>query len=275
MTLISLLIALAVERVIVKSPYWHYDFYFSRYLDLIEKQGWGKDNASMFGVLALSLIPSILIGLLSSVVLGFFLGTLLNLALLLVCLGCPMQRASYKGFLRAAQQGDMTACDLYSGQMGHDVTQTEFSFGQNLVWTNYSHYAAVIIAFVFFGGAGAVFYVLARNIAGIYVDRESQAAKHAEQVLYFIDWIPVRITALGFLLVGHFSRAMPIWLAALFNKDISAKSLLADVSKAAEEIDTNPNDCTEEPCTMVRLAKRNVIFLLMVLSLLTLAGVVS
>ena len=185
-----------------------------------------------------------------------------------------MQRASYRGFLRAAQQGDMTACDLYSGQMGHDTSQTEFSFGQNLVWTNYSHYAAVIIAFVFFGGAGAVFYILARNIAGIYVDRDSEAAKHAEQVLYFIDWVPVRITALGFLLVGHFSRAMPVWLAALFDKDISAKPLLAKVSKAAEEIDPNPEDCTEEPCTMVKLAKRNVIFMLMVLSLLTLAGVV-
>ena len=155
MTLISLLIALAVERVTVKSPYWHYDFYFSRYLDLIEKQGWGKDTASMTNVVALSLIPAIIIGLLNQVVLGFLLSTLFNLALLLICLGCPMQRASYRGFLRAAQQGDMTACDLYSGQMGHDTSQTEFSFGQNLVWTNYSHYAAVIIAFVFFGGAGA------------------------------------------------------------------------------------------------------------------------
>jgi hypothetical protein len=73
MTLISLLIALAVERVTVKSPYWHYDFYFSRYLDLIEKQGWGKDTASMTNVVALSLIPAIIIGLLNQVVLGFFI----------------------------------------------------------------------------------------------------------------------------------------------------------------------------------------------------------
>jgi AmpE protein len=275
MTLISLLIALAVERVTVKSPYWHYDFYFSRYLELIEKRGWGKDDASMVSVVALSLIPAIIVAFMSNMVFGLFLSALFNLALLLICLGCPMQRASYKGFLRAAQQGDMVACDLYSGQMGHDESQTEFSFGQNLVWTNYSHYAAVIVAFVFFGGAGAVFYVLARNIAGIYLNRESDAAKHAEQVLYFIDWFPVRITALGFLLVGHFSRAMPVWLAELFNKEVSAKSLLAKVSKAAEEIDPNPDDCTEEPCTMVRLAKRNVIFMLMMLSLLTLAGVVG
>lgn len=273
MTLISLLIALAVERVTVKSPYWHYDFYFSRYLNLIEKRGWGKDNASITNVLALSLIPAVLVGLFSHVVLGFFLAALFNLAILLICLGCPMQRASYKGFLRAAQQGDMTACDLYSGQMGHDASQTEWSFGQNLVWTNYSHYAAVIIAFVFFGGAGAVFYVLARNITGIYINRESDAAKHAEHIMYFVDWLPVRITALGFLLVGHFSKAMPVWLSELFNKDISAKSFLAHVSKAAEEVEHNPDDCAEEPCTMVKLAKRNVIFMLMMLSLLTLAGV--
>ena len=274
MTLISLLIVLAVERVTVKSPYWHYDFYFSRYLNLIEKQGWGKDNASLGQILLLSLIPSIIVWIISHVMLGFFLGALLDMALLLICLGCPMQRASYKGFLRAAQNGDMAACDLYSGQMGHD-SESDFSFGQNLVWTNYSHYAAVILAFVAFGGAGAVFYVLVRNIAGIFVDRESEAAKNAEHVLFAIDWIPVRITALGFLLVGHFSRALPVWLGELFNMEVSAKSFLAQVSKAAEEIEPNPTDCTEEPCTMVRLAKRNVVFLLVSISILTLSGVIS
>ena len=273
MTLISLLIVLAVERVTVKSPYWHYDFYFSKYLNLIEKQGWGKDSASLIQVALLSLIPALLVGLISHGILGFFLGALLDMALLLICLGCPVQRASYRGFLRAAQNGDMTACDLYSGQMGHDAEQTEFTFGQNLVWTNYSHYAAVILAFVTFGAAGSVFYILARNIAGIFIERESDAAKHAEQVLYAVDWVPVRVTALGFLLVGHFSRALPVWLSTLFDLEVSAKSLLASVSKAAEEIEPNPADCTEEPCTMVKLAKRNIVFLLMAISVLTLSGV--
>ena len=43
-------------------------------------------------------------------------------------------------------------------------------------------------------------------------------------------------------------------------------------SKKAEEIEPDENDCTEEPCTLVRLAKRNVMFLLVIIALLTMSG---
>ena len=43
-------------------------------------------------------------------------------------------------------------------------------------------------------------------------------------------------------------------------------------SKKAEEIEPDENNCTEEPCTLVRLAKRNVMFLLVIIALLTLSG---
>jgi AmpE protein len=103
-------------------------------------------------------------------------------------------------------------------------------------------------------------------------DDNIQVANQVKRLLDIVDWIPVRITALGFLLVGHFSRAFPTWLGYLPDPAVQAKTLLLDVSKQAEEIEPDENDCTEEPCTLVRLAKRNVMFLLVIIALLTLSG---
>ena len=85
----------------------------------------------------------------------------------------------------------------------------------------------------------------------------------------------MRITSLGFLLVGHFSRALPIWLGHFFAVNLSAKKLLVDVTQAAEEIEPDERDYTEEPCTLVKLAKRNILFLMAVISGLTLGGWLS
>jgi AmpE protein len=146
------------------------------------------------------------------------------------------------------------------------------SFGLNLVWQNYRHYTAVILWFAACGASGAILYVLVREFDSKLSADNEQIAKQVKRLLNIIDWIPVRITALGFLLVGHFSRAFPTWLGYLPDPAVEAKTLLLDVSKRAEEIEPDENDCTEEPCTLVRLAKRNVMFLLVIIALLTLSG---
>ncbi|MGY0562495.1 MAG: beta-lactamase regulator AmpE, partial [Paraglaciecola chathamensis] len=43
----------------------------------------------------------------------------------------------------------------------------------------------------------------------------------------------------------------------------------------AEEIEPDERDYTEEPCTLVKLAKRNILFLMAVISGLTLGGWLS
>ncbi len=149
------------------------------------------------------------------------------------------------------------------------------SFGLNLVWQNYRHYTAVILWFAACGAAGAIFYILVREMGSKFSNDNIQVANQVKRLLNIVDWIPVRITALGFLLVGHFSRAFPTWLSYLPDPAVQAKTLLLDVSKQAEEIEPDENDCTEEPCTLVRLAKRNVMFLLVIIALLTLSGCID
>lgn len=270
MTLISLLLVLLVERVTTKSRYWQAEFYVAKYLTQIESGNWLNSSSKSWVLLLIISVPVILAYILVQEFTGGLLELVFSTAILMVCVGCPHIRATYKCFLQAASRGDMQACDMYQAQLCDD--EPNVTFGQNLVWQNYRHYTAVILWFAAFGAAGAILYVLVRELESKLSQQESPASVQIKRILNLIDWIPVRITSFGFLVIGHFSRAFPTWLGYLPDPATSAKTVLLDVSKKAEEIEPDDKNCTQEPCTLVRLAKRNVMFLLVVIAILTLSG---
>lgn len=274
MTLISVIFVLVAERMGVHSKYWQANHYTSAFYSKLAELGWLSNSSSRLRYATVILIPSIVLLIIVNAIDNSFFRIIINTAVLMVCVGCPVIRAAYKCYLQAANRGDIQACNMYAIELdkeGKDLS----TFGLNLVWINYQHYAAVIIWFVFLGPAGSVMYVLARAGLEKTNSEESEQTDYqssANRLMYILDWIPVRITALGLMLVGHFSNAMPIWLEHFADLNISAKMLLRDVTKAAEDIEPEEDDCTEEPCTLVRLAKRNIMFLVVVISLLSISG---
>ncbi|MCF2948684.1 beta-lactamase regulator AmpE [Paraglaciecola aquimarina] len=275
MTLISLLLVLLVERVTTKSQYWQAEFYSNKYNQSIESGNWLNSSSKSWVLLLVIFIPVLLTYLLVQKFSGGLVEFVIGTAILMVCVGCPNIRATYKCFLKAASEGDLQSCSMYEQQLRDK--QDGSTFGQNLVWQNYRHYTAVILWFAVCGAAGAVLYVLVRDIElRLNQDNENETsnpvAAQATFILNIVDWLPVRITAFGFLLIGHFSNAFPTWLGYLPDPTVNAKTLLLDVSKKAEEIEPDESDCTEEPCTLVKLAKRNVMFLLVTIAILTLSG---
>jgi len=271
MTLISLLLVLLVERVTTKSKYWQAKFYTDKYLQSIQSQGWFNSSSKSWVLALIIFVPVIIVYLVVQKFAGGLLELIISTAILMICVGCPAIRATYKCFLQAANRGDLQACSMYEDQINGDNKET-VSFGLSLVWQNYRHYTAVILWFAACGAAGVILYVLIRELDSRLSNDNDPVGNQVKRLLNIVDWIPVRITALGFLLVGHFSRAFPTWLGYLPDPAVQAKTLLLDVSKKAEEIEPDENDCTEEPCTLVRLAKRNVMFLLVIIALLTLTG---
>ena len=276
MTLISVIFVLVAERIGVHSKYWQASYYTSAYYAKLAELGWLSQSSSRLRYAAIILIPAIILLIIVNLIDSSLLKLIVNTAILMVCVGCPAIRAAYKCYLQAANRGDIQACNMYATEIGDEGDDFD-TFAYNLVWLNYQHYAAVIIWFVFLGPAGAVMYVLARaglENANSEQSEQSDYESSASRLMYILDWIPVRITALGLLLVGHFSRAMPIWLEHFADLNISAKMLLRDVTNAAEEIEPDEDDCTEGPCTLVRLAKRNIMFLVVVISLLSISGLI-
>ncbi|MBT0585546.1 beta-lactamase regulator AmpE [Alteromonas oceanisediminis] len=296
MMLLSLLIALLIERVTAKTEHWRATHYVQLYTQWLVKKGYIGKRTDRLTLLLTALIPSVLCFVVLHWLGHGIIGLIANTLLLFVCLGCPQLRATYKCYLQAADRGDIEACELYTEALGHVEQDAQGAtghcgtFAQHLVWLNYTHYAAVIVAFILFGGAGAVFYVLCYGISGALTrvaeadDADDDAQQNAQQLMYAVDFLPVRITALGFLMVGHFGRALPVWLNHTFSLDVSTKQLLCDVTHAAEDVTEEdlPHDSEHtrkqqrllsEPKILVKLAKRNIIFLMVTVSILTVSGV--
>ncbi|AWL12904.1 Protein AmpE [Saliniradius amylolyticus] len=271
MTLISLLLVLALERTGFNGHSWHVETYTGRYYHFLLRQGIVKDQSTPWVILGVALLPALLLLAVLQMLDMALIELAVSVLLLLVAIGCPLYRASYKGYLQASARGDVEGSNIYAEQMGY-VPRDDYSFGQHLMWINYRHYAAVMIWFAVFGAAGALLYVLTRSLVLMLEEDQHPASIQAQQVLEWLDWVPVRVAAFGLLIVGHFSKALPVWVTSAGNAGRPARSLLTEVAQAAEVIEPEELSCNTEPCAMVALAKRNTLFLLVMLSLLSLAG---
>lgn len=277
MTILSLLISLVLERVAFKRPMLEASHYAHRYFSQLAKKQWLNGDKSAIYWLLIAFIPTFIFALLLGWIPGALLSFIAQTMVLFICIGSQRLRDTYKCFLQAANRGDVEACYLYSEQMGHCDTQPDKcpSFGLQLIWLNYQYYGGIVIAFILFGAPGAIFYTLVREAFEFCCQHDDFSVKAARQVRFWIDWLPVRIWAFGMLLVGNFASGLPVWMASLFDVSSSASSVLTRVSSSAEVLPANEEgetDVAAEPTMLVKLAKRNMMFILVVVSLLTVFG---
>jgi AmpE protein len=148
------------------------------------------------------------------------------------------------------------------------------SLGQTLVWFNFRYYCAVLFWFVCLGPAGAVLYCMVRESAddSDHSISELFGENQLNKVLHILDWLPARVCTAGYLLIGDFTKSAGIWLSYLLDFTSSAKSLVSKIANAAESIDVVDCSNTTEPASMLKLAKRNILFFLAMVALLTLYG---
>jgi AmpE protein len=293
MTLISLLIVMALERVTEKAPKWHIHALVGKYITFLQGRNWFNDSASILSILLIIFVPALLVYVIELIFNNGFVTFALQLAVLWICLGCPITRKNYKHYLQAAVRKDFQACSLHSISLGNDDGDLD-KVGQQLVFINYRQYAAVIIAFVLLGVPGVIIYSIAKELQ-LFTHKLSDCDNNPEQVddevmgecnkenaelvidqvMHVIDWVPVRLTTVGFMVVGHFSRALTFWLPALVDTESNAKTILTNVAIAAEEVEADQKNCIDEPCILVRLVKRNILFMLVAVSILTMVGAVA
>ncbi|WP_016955493.1 beta-lactamase regulator AmpE [Catenovulum agarivorans] len=279
MTLLSIFIVVLLERVVKVEEQFHYRHYFNWYQQKFADNFKATDNmsAELFVVVWLAL-PVLLLSLLLSLLGDGLLALVINCFVLFLCYGCPQHRSCYRQYLEAACRSDQQACFEYSLQLGQQLTEESKSesLGQTLVWINFRHYFSVIFWFVVLGAPGALLYVFARNLAKLSAQQQELAwiKDASERLLAILVWLPVRISGFAILFVGHFSKALPVWLAGVGKLGLSARSYLANIAKAAEDVHSPEDDHLTEPCVMLKLAKRAFLFQLSVIAVLTLSGVI-
>jgi len=278
MSLISLLIALAAERHL-KSPLWQFSTYYQHYFNWLKRLSSAtllSKNAWLLN--GFILLPTIAVYLLMRLISDSFLHLILATVILIVCFGCVKSRNIYKKFLHAAFRGELTTCDEYYHELEQQKSITVDNIGELLILLNYRYYIAIMLFFVLFGPAGAVFYRLLVTVVEQRGDAELTLAEpvvsSCRNLLQIIDWLPVRLTTFGYMFVGHFSKAFSTWLEILFDFHQPANSVLTGIAKKAEDFMVDPDDCTAEPCLLVRLAKRNVLLFLAIISVFTITGII-
>lgn len=290
MSLISLLIALAAERYLSSSA-WQFNVYYARYKALFNK--FNLPSHSIVTTVLFVLLPVVGCHLLLGLVSDGLLYIVVSTVVLIVCFGCVKLRETYKEYLMAAFKGEPTTCEMHHQQMLQDKNLPEMGFGQALIWLNYRYFIAIMIFFVAFGAPGALFYRLMCKVneeQNNALSEQQEAVELPEQtesndnqdsslfnqkVLFWLDWLPVRIVAFGYMLVGHFSRAMPMWLENLFDVGKLPHLILISVAEKSEDFMIDRDDCTAEPCLLVRLAKRTLLLCLALISLLILTGIID
>jgi AmpE protein len=103
----------------------------------------------------------------------------------------------------------------------------------HLVWQAYQSFFAVIFWYALLGPLAALAY----RLLALTAEHAEQPAlrERAVQVRHGFDWLPVRILATSFALVGNFAAVSRALLHELLSWDIGAAQLVINAGRAASE----------------------------------------
>lgn len=231
---------------------------------------------------------------------------------LYITLGFRQFSHHFTGIRQALEQGDETTARQGLAQWlrvdAATLPRTELlrQVIEHSVLAAHRHVFGVLLCFVVFGAlglgpAGAVFYRMAEYLSRNWRQRPdgtpSVALQHAaRQAWDWVDHVPARATALGFAVVGNFEDAVASWrsdaelyapgsdgvvlaaTAGAINVRLrpapEAAAQAAEAVDGADDLDAGPRI---EPqlahlASVVGLVWRSVVLWMLVLALLTLAG---
>lgn len=295
MTLLTMLIALIVERLAVRGKAWQLVSYLQPYLQASRRGVLAQWSAQPYGRFLWWLLPAILVAVLIYLVKFWLFQLVLNTLVLLICIGSWHYRQYYKQYLNALQREDAQAAFLVMQQIRDDQGAPELADAQQLMWLNFRYYVAVLCWYALLGAFGAVAYACLRQLAepvtypqtapdapstataappsaaGPDWPQQAQWQQFASDLLHVADWLPLRLAGLGMALVGDFSRTSAVLLQYAGDLKTDGAEVLAKLSQAAAVAEPDPHP-TAVVTAAVALAKRNILFFLALVAILTLSG---
>jgi adenosylcobinamide-phosphate synthase len=233
MSLLSILIALGLEQWRAFEWRASVERAFVRYARSIERKFNGGTVQHGIFATVLAIAPPVLLAAALYWVAAAthpLLGLLINVVVLYFLMGFRRFSHAISAIVTALQEGNLTgarrALALWRGGSTLDLTSQDvarLAIERGLV-DAYRQVFAVLFWFVVLPGpAGAVLYraaaLLAEEwrgpVAGVepspLVQSRSEFGRPARVLLAVLDWLPVRLTALAFAVVGDFEDAVACW----------------------------------------------------------------
>lgn len=134
---------------------------------------------------------------------------------------------------------------------------------------------AVLFWFVLLGPIGAVFYrtVAITKTKSVEWDKVDTAAASIQNLL---NWIPARLVALVYILVGNFRQSFNTWLKQVFSGLKHSEKLLIQVGSQATDIDKDETKSNlKENKEVLAMFDRSLIVVLVVIAIFTLGAWIS
>lgn len=161
-----------------------------------------------------------------------------HLLVLIYSLGRGDIKASLGPFRDAWRRGDDQAA-LHVAERDLDLAADDapsllVRVQGHLLWQAYQSFFAVIFWYFLLGPGAALAY----RLLALSAEHSRQPAlkERAEQLRHALDWLPVRVLALSFALVGNFVAVVRVMLHELLNWHISAGHLVARVGRVADNM---------------------------------------
>lgn len=246
MRIIAILICLVLERYLSFGPAIRYYHWFDGYTAFLHKllaktSIWKSWTGLLIVMVPIIIVVCVVNWIIYDWVFGL-IGLLYAVIVFLYCLGPEDLYNQYSAYKSAKERGDNEeAARLYQAltdkELGSDNADAEKTLGDALLSKTVKRLFGPIFWFMIFGVAGAVLYrfiVLLKDQAAqgesSSVHEQLTAADTAQKIL---DWLPVRLVTLSYLLIGNFFDGFKYWLSNLWGGLNSNQDMLLDCGRAA------------------------------------------
>ena len=201
-----------------------------------------RTGAHPWLVLGLTVLLPVLLLALILLVLGSvangWLALPIHVVVLIYSLGRGDLLAALGPFRDACRRGDaQAAVHVAERDMGVQADNAEDllrGVQSHLLWQAYQSFFAVIFWYFLLGPVAALAYRLLALAAEH--GKAPAVAENAAQLRHAFDWVPVRLLAASFALVGNFVAVTRVMLHKLLNWNISAAQLVTKVGCVAGEV---------------------------------------
>ncbi|MFV3403697.1 MULTISPECIES: regulatory signaling modulator protein AmpE [Pseudomonas] len=238
MSFLVLVLVLWIEKFSALRQRVQRDGFFLGELTRLERTG---KTQPAWALALLVLAPVALLVLLLHVLEPVAYGLLalpLHLLVLLYSLGRGDVKAALGPFRDAWRRGDdQAALHVAERDLGLAADDSEGLIKRvqgHLLWQAYQSFFAVIFWYFLLGPGAALAY----RLLALSADNSRQPGLQglAGQLRHALDWLPVRVVALSFALVGNFVAVTRVMLHALLDWQASAAQLVAQVGRVADDI---------------------------------------
>ena len=218
--IITLIVALLIEHIFWNASTWRQGDWFATYYRKVLSSKALARFTHQLSHPAWLLGPLVLLVAIGQFILlpglGDLLTWLFGLGALLFSLGPRNLGRDLEDYLQAQTTGQSQQANRISRYfVTHHPhpTDTDRNVKQGLLTQANDSLVGPILGFILLGAIGAVVYRAIQYLTQMQSKQQpgSAFARSAQTLWYWVNWLPARITLLGYAIVGHFDAVVSTW----------------------------------------------------------------